>query len=214
LFTLVLLSWLTAHPALAASFSASVDRTRISEQETLTLSLRYEAQVLFQKPDFQPLEQDFRILNEQRAQRWVVSNGQRESYTEWLLTLLPLRTGELTIPALSFDGQTTAAIQVQVSPTPASVKQQLQEDFFFVTSVTPPDSLYVQSQLLYTEKLYYRFEHDNAALSELKVTDARVQPLGDVRQYTTVIDGKRLGVYERRFLIFRSEERRVARELD
>src|SRR5690606_40718856 len=72
----------------------------------------------------------------------------------------------------------------------------------FVTSVTPPDSLYVQSQLLYTEKLYYRFEHDNAALSELKVTDARVQPLGDVRQYTTVIDGKRLGVYERRFLIF------------
>src|SRR5690606_29167385 len=110
--------------------------------------------------------------------------------------------GELTIPALSFDGQTTAAIQVQVSPTPASVKQQLQEDFFFVTSVTPPDSLYVQSQLLYTEKLYYRFEHDNAALSELKVTDARVQPLGDVRQYTTVIDGKRLGVYERRFLIF------------
>ncbi len=51
LFVLVLLSWLTAHPALAASFSASVDRTRISEQETLTLSLRYEAQVLFQKPD-------------------------------------------------------------------------------------------------------------------------------------------------------------------
>ena len=201
LFTLVLLSWLIAHPALAANFSASVDRTRISEQETLTLSLRYEAQVLFQKPDFQPLEQDFRIVNEQRAQRMVVSNGQRESYTEWLLTLLPLRTGELTIPALSFDGQTTA-IQVQVSPTPAAVKQQLQEDFFFVTSVTPPDSLYVQSQLLYTEKLYYRFEHDNAALSELKVTDARVQPLGDVRQYTTVIDGKRLGVYERRFLIF------------
>lgn len=202
LFVLVLFTWLTAHPALAASFSASVDRKNISEQETLTLSLRYEAQVLFQKPDFQPLQQDFQILNEQRAQRMVVSNGQRESYTEWTLTLLPRRTGELTIPALTFDGETSAAISIQVSATPAAVKQQLQEDFFFVTSVTPPDSLYVQSQLLYTEKLYYRFEHDNASLSELKVTDARVQQLGDVRQYTTIIDGKRLGVYERSFLIF------------
>ncbi len=202
LFVLVLLSWLTAHPALAASFSASVDRTRISEQETLTLSLRYEAQVLFQKPDFQPLEQDFRILNEQRAQRMVVSNGQRESYTECLLTLLPLRTGELTIPALTFDGQTTTAIRVRVSATPAAVKQQQQEDFFFVTEVTPADQQYVQSQLLYTERLYYRYEHDSAALSDLKVTDARVLPADDVRRYNTVIEGRRFGVYERRFLIF------------
>ncbi len=60
----------------------------------------------------------------------------------------------------------------------------------------------VQEQLLYVEKLYYAENHQNAQLTPLEVTDARVQAIGEVQNYTTVVNGRRFGVYERRFLIF------------
>jgi hypothetical protein len=62
--------------------------------------------------------------------------------------------------------------------------------------------LVVQQQLLYVEKLYYAENHQNAQLTPLEVTDARIQAIGEVQNYTTVVNGRRFGVYERRFLIF------------
>ena len=52
------------------------------------------------------------------------------------------------------------------------------------------------------KKLYYTVNHEDPTLSELKVTDALVIPLGEVRQYTTTVSGQRMGVYERRYAIF------------
>lgn len=186
----------------AAGFSAHVDRNEVSEQDTFTLVLRYEAQAILKEPDTKPLEKDFRILNQHRSQQFSSVNGKTESYTNWVLTLTPLRTGTLTIPAIKFDGQSSQPIEITVKPLTEEAKKQAEQDFFFETSVTPDSNLVVQGQLLYTEKLYYRYQHDNATLSEVKVTDARVQQLGDIRQYTTVINGIQFGVYERQFAIF------------
>ncbi|MFY9179061.1 MAG: BatD family protein, partial [Venatoribacter sp.] len=82
------------------------------------------------------------------------------------------------------------------------VKQQQANDFFFETSVSPKDKLIVQQQIQYTEKLYYAQNHQDAQLNEVKVTDARVQQLGETKNYTTVINGRRFGVYERTFAIY------------
>jgi len=56
--------------------------------------------------------------------------------------------------------------------------------------------------VLYTEKLFYTVTHEEPTLSELKVSNALVIPLGEVRQYTTTVSGQRMGVYERRYAIF------------
>lgn len=194
-----LLFTLQAH---AADFTASVDRKQISEGDTFTLSLRYGEQVGFGSPDLKPLQQDFQILNQQRANQYRSINGQTESYTEWTLTMAAKRTGQLTIPAIKFDGESTQPITLTVSQLSDDVKAQQQKQFFFDISITQQDNYYVQGEILYTEKLYYSVNHDDATLSPFKVTDARVQQLGDIRQYTTVIDGVRFGVYERRFAIF------------
>lgn len=198
LFSLILL----ARPALATGFSASVDRKQISEQDTFTLILRYEAQAGFSSPDLDPLQQDFQVLNQQRSNQFRSINGKTESFTEWTLTLTPKRTGQLTIPALAYDGEHSDPISIQVSQVTDDVKAQQEKEFFFDISISQQPHYYVQGQILYTEKLYFSVNHDNASLSEFQVTDARVQPLGDVRQYTTVINGQRFGVYERRYAIF------------
>jgi uncharacterized membrane protein len=50
--------------------------------------------------------------------------------------------------------------------------------------------------------MYYTVNHEDAVLSEFEVANARVQPLMDAKQYLTVVDGQRIGVYERRYALF------------
>lgn len=193
---------LFSQTTLAAEFTASVDRTQITEQETLTLKLRLNEQVFRSQPELKALEKDFKIQGQQRSQQFRSINGTTESFTEWNIGLTPRRTGTLTIPALTFKGVTSQPIKIEVLPISAAVTEQTEQDFFFDIEVTPKIQPLVQGQLLYKEKLYYAENHTEANLSELKVTDARLQPLGEIKHYSTVVNGRRFGVYERNYAIF------------
>lgn len=190
--------------AQAATLTANVDRKQITENDSFRLFLRFDEQVGFGQPDLTELKRDFRVINQQRSNQFRSMNGKTVSFTEWTLVLSPLRTGNLTIPAVEFNGERSQAIEVTVTELPQSVKEQIAKEFFFDIEVDST-STYVQAQVLYTEKLYYSVNHEDATLSELKVTDAHVVPLGDVRQYSTSINGQRMGVYERRYAIFAEE---------
>lgn len=200
LVTLITLSFQSQ----AATLSATVDRKQITENDSFRLFLRYDEQVGFGQPDLTQLKQDFRVINQQRSNQFRSMNGKTVSFTEWTLVLSPLRTGNLIIPAIEFKGQKSQAIEVSVNELPQSVKEQIAKEFFFDIEIDRSSS-YVQGQVLYTEKLYYSVNHEDATLSELKVTDAHVIPLGEVRQYNTSINGQRMGVYERRYAIFAEE---------
>lgn len=190
--------------ASAATLTANVDRKEITENDSFRLFLRYDEQVGFGQPDLTELKKDFRIINQQRSNQFRSMNGKTVSYTEWTLLLSPLKTGKLIIPEIEFKGQKSQKIKVSVNTLPDSVKEQIAKEFFFDIDIDTK-STYVQGQILYTEKLYYTVNHEDATLSELKVTDALVIPLGEVRQYTTTVSGQRMGVYERRYAIFAEE---------
>lgn len=200
--TLGLLTFTSA--ASAATLTANIDRKEITENDSFRLFLRYDEQVGFGQPELTELKRNFRVLSQQKSNQFRSMNGKTVSYTEWTLILSPLKTGELIIPAIEFQGQKSQPIKVLVNTLPDSVKEQIAKEFFFDTNVDT-QSTYVQGQILYTEKLYYTLNHEDASLSELKVTDAMVIPLGDVRQYTTTVSGQRMGVYERRYAIFAEE---------
>ncbi len=212
IFTAILLPIITTlslflalgNSAQAANLIANVDRKQITENDSFRLFLRFDEQVGFGQPDLTALKKDFRVINQQRSNQFRSMNGKTVSFTEWTLVLSPLRTGNLIIPALEFNGQKSQAIEVTVNELPQSVKEQIAKEFFFDIDIDR-SSTYVQAQVLYTEKLYYSVNHEDATLSDLKVTDAHVVQLGDIRQYNTSINGQRMGVYERRFAIFAEE---------
>src|SRR5690554_6952508 len=126
-----------SHISMATEFTASVDRTQIGEQDTLTLKLRVNEQSIFSAPELKPLEQDFRIQGQQRSQQFRSINGVTESFTEWSIGLLPRRTGTLTIPALEFNGVFSQPITIEVMPPSAEALAQATNDFFFEVEVTP-----------------------------------------------------------------------------
>lgn len=188
----------------AATLSATVDRKQVSENDHFRLFLRFDEQVGFSQPDLDVLKPNFRVISQQKSNQFRSINGKTTSYTEWAITLSPERTGELIIPAITFKGEKSQPIKITVNKLSQAVKEKMAKEFFFDIEVSS-DTAFVQSQIIYSEKLYYSINHEDATLSEFKVTDAHVIPLGEVRQYTTTIDGQRLGVYERRFAIFAEE---------
>ncbi|MCY0966497.1 BatD family protein [Parathalassolituus penaei] len=199
----LLLGSLLAAQVQADTFEASVDRASISEHETLTVTFSFSPQALMGTPDFSGLKQDFSVVQgPSRFNSFRSTNGQIDSRTEWSLVLTPLHSGRLTIPAITFKGQTSNPIEINVSQQSSQVQQQSSENAFFDIQVDQQPLYFVQSEILYTEKLYYRVNHQSPSLSDMAVEDARVVAIGEPRQYFSTINGERVGVYERRFAIY------------
>lgn len=199
-FFIMLLSALTFN-VWAVAFEASIDRNEIAEGDAFVLTLRYNSNTLTGSPDFSQLENDFEIINQKRKSSFQFINGKSESWTIWTIHLMPERLGTLTIPAITFRGETTNKLTIQVNKVSAAIKQQQQKDIFFHTQVDLKTA-YVQGQVLYTEKLYFAATLANSQLTEVIVEDAMVTSLGDTKQYRTQLNGRNFEVYERNFVIF------------
>lgn len=193
---------------LAAEFISSVDRKQIGRSDPVTLQLQHvDSQGGFLNllstdiPDLSPLERDWNIVGRPRISKESSNvNGKSTSTTRWEVELLPRRAGEVLIPALSYKGEYSDPIRINVEDT-ATTEPEKSEHFFFEVEVSS-GTHYVQEQLLYIERMYYTVNHDDASLSEFEVANARVQPLMDPKKHITVVDGQRIGVYERRYAIF------------
>jgi len=178
---------------------ASVDRTSLTLDETITLSLRYGKQSLFGKPNFDALDKDFEILNNNQSSKYQFINGRSESWALWSLTLAPRRTGKLTIPALSYDDEKSRPIVITVSDVPTLRNKTDQPVYLEVT--LDKDQAFVQEQLLLTMKLFTSVDLNGLNSEALTIDNALVTQVSE-HQYQRTVDGKAFGVVEVSYAIF------------
>jgi hypothetical protein len=182
----------------AATLSATVDRTRISLEETLTLKVRFNEQVMFGEPDFSALKQDFDILGNHRSNQYRSVNGRAESWTQWTLTLAPKREGKLLIPSFQYDGAFSEAIQLEVGkPTRVSGGQEP----VFLEVTLDKKQVFVQEQALLTIRLFTSVDLNGLNSEELKIDNALVKQIAE-NQYQKTIKGRPYGVVEVNYAIF------------
>lgn len=212
--TLLVLAALVASPAMANGLEVTPDRTRIYEGETVTLTVEGSMKIeinldnLFDignanlpSPDIEKLEPDFEIVGQnQRYSIRTVNNEMRGEIT-WTYQLLPRKTGTLTIPALTFKGDQSDPVTIEVVEGSPPGEQNSSRDAFIELS-TDKDELYVQEQLLFTVKLFFRGNLIRGDLSTPEHPDALIEPLGKQREYTTSVGDKRYRVVERRYAIY------------
>ena len=197
---LCFLLFATAKTALASELIASVDRTEIGQQEVVVLQLRFNGRMGFSSPEWSVLEKDFEIVRQNRSTNISTVNGNMQTVTEWSITLSPKRLGQITIPAFRYKGSVSQPISIKVTASSQN-NQQSNQEFYFKNSITQ-GPYYVQQQVIYTEQLFYTINHNNPVLSELDIDNARVELIQEPKPSIQVINGKRVGVYERRFAIF------------
>ena len=191
---------LAINPASAVEIKTSLDRNPVNINESF--------QIIFSStespdddPDFSPLEKDFEILNQshQSNSSWI--NGQSSKSIQWILNVMARQTGDLLIPPIAFGDDISHPISVKVTDKIIS-QQGNNEDLFLnveVSSKTP----YVQSQLLYTLRLYHRVAlARGSSLSEPKMANAVIEKLTDDKNYETEINDVSYAVIERKYAIF------------
>jgi hypothetical protein len=117
-FALLALGLLVFASHAAAAVQLQLDRNRITEGETVTLTFVTDDAKQSLETDFSRLEKDFEILDRRSETQLSIVNGRQAAVVRLLLTLEPKRTGELTIPALEFGKSRTQPVVLQVDRAP------------------------------------------------------------------------------------------------
>jgi len=199
LFLLFLLIIIANTNSFAETINVFSDRNPVKLDESFHLIFKSQNS-LMDSPNFSPLEKEFEILSQNQSSQIQIINGQQSSTKQWTLTLIAKRTGNLTIPAISFGKEQTAPITIKVKKAD---KTKNQENLFLEVEAAPKTP-YVQSQVIYTVRLFYALKLESASLSEPNFNggEVLVKKLGEDSQYETRRNGKRFIVIERKYALF------------
>lgn len=185
---------------LASGLQANLDHTRVAEGETVRLTLSAPTDVSA-APDLSPLKQDFDLLGQSQSTHTRIINGQGSSSREWRITLAPKRSGKLSVPALQWGGLRSQALSLEVLPAGKAAQLGMARPALLEVEAKPGHP-YVQAKVIYTVRLLYRADLQEASLSEPQAENAIIEPLGKDKRYNTERDGQQYQVIERRYAIF------------
>jgi len=179
---------------------ASVDKTSLSLHEPLRFSLVAEDEGGDISPDITPLLKDFKILSRGQSQQLIMNHQKTIQYTQWFFSLMPLHAGEITIPSFTLGNVSSHPITIKISETEQPLPQN-NPSVFIRTSITPQSS-YVQQQMIYSLRIYYRRSIQNPTLNMTNTEDYLMQHLAPDESYSKIIGGIAYQVIEQRYALF------------
>lgn len=185
----------------AAEVIARVDRAEVVEGETITLVLQTDDPQQSLATDFSVLRQDFDILDQRSETQMSIVNGRQVAVVRLMLTMEPRRAGELSIPALKFNNNTTRPITVKVEPAPELAPGEMPPVFIELALEPEVGPHYVHSQLALTVRIFYQQNLTEAAINPPAPQLALVRLLDEI-PFQSTRNGVRFRVLERRYAIF------------
>ncbi len=186
----------TAH----AAVTATVDRTTMALDETLNLTISKDGSSFFSGPDLALVERDFKVLGQNQSSSTQIINGSVTSSVKWNIVLAPKRVGALQIPSIQVGKEKTRPLTVKVVKQ-AEPKTRAADASIFIETDVDARSVYVQSQLIYTLRIYVipGTQVQDPGVPQLQ--DAVVEKLDDT-SFDKRIDGQSYRVFELRYAVF------------
>ncbi|NNK32198.1 MAG: protein BatD [Xanthomonadales bacterium] len=186
---------------LQAAVEAELDRARIVEGETVTLTIATTDARRSLDPDLAPLDADFEILDRRSETQLSIVDGRQTALVRLLITLEPRRAGDLLIPALDFGDEKTSPIGLRVDPAPELDSGELPPVFIEVELTPEQGPYYVHAQFGLVIRVFYQQNLTEAAISPPEPEPASVRLLQET-PYQAERGGERYRVLERRYAIF------------
>jgi BatD DUF11 like domain len=201
LLILMLALAITSTQAFATDIVTSVDRNPVSVDESFKIFFT-ASDTPDSDPDFAPLEQDFSILNQDQSSSSSWVNGNHTQSIRWTLEVTAKKPGNLVIPRVRFGSDASNPLPIVVTQGAATGDVVNTNEEIFLEVKATPEQPYVQSQVIYTVRLYRRVDVAQAELSEPELADAVIEKLGEDSNYNTVVNGVSYLVTERKYAIF------------
>ncbi|OYU00028.1 MAG: hypothetical protein CFE40_01545 [Burkholderiales bacterium PBB1] len=194
-----------------AAFTASVDRTQLAAGESVQLTLQSDRSGS-SDPDLAPLAKNFEILSRSTSNSLQIVNGSMSSQRQVTLVLAPRRSGLVEVPRLTWDGESSAAIDLNIaangagpggtgsSGAAAGASANAAAHVFLTTSL---DALqpYVQSAVSLKVQLYSDKKLFQASLDLPGTADLLVRRLGEDTTTQETRNGRAYQVITRHYLL-------------
>jgi hypothetical protein len=182
------------------SIVASVDRPVIHDNESFTYTIRAEGSVRGD-PELGAIKQQFDVLASSSEKRVGIVNGRASEMTTWTFELMPKKAGEFTLPQVRVGALQTNTVAVRVTPPPTASAAPAD---IFIELEAQPSTVYVQSQVVITLRLFIGVSTGRATLTQPEIAggEAIVEKLGEDSQYSADRGGRAFVVRERRYAIF------------
>ncbi|MDB2410555.1 BatD family protein [Pseudomonadales bacterium] len=185
------------------ALSVTVERQIIPMSETLRLTITDNSGEDPNDINLSAIEANFSIVNESSQSSFSMVNGRTESVRVRSLTLAPRQLGSTLIPPLTLGKKTSKPIKITViKALPAA--SELNDQSVMIESSLDKSEVVVGGQLIYTYRVIYRVQLNNAEISQPSIADADITPLQD-KNYTRLINGINYNVTEKRYAIFFSQ---------
>lgn len=190
---------LLSQPVLAATIKTEIDRNPVSINESFQLT--YTAtQTADGNPDFSPLHAQFTIISRSQSSQLSGVNGNWTQSTKWILTVAAKDIGQLTIPPIAFGKDRSQAKKIKVvKAAPANTGST---KALFVEAEVSSKKPYVQSQVLYTLRLYSRQDVNGRLINKPTLAHALIEELPRPKNYQKTVNGVIYTVIELRYAIF------------
>ena len=180
------------------SVEATIDRNPVMLDEAIRLTITADGSADRDAFDSSPLLKDFVVGRTSVSSQTSIVNFDTKRTTVWTTTLFPRKEGTFTIPSLTIEGKSTKPIQVEVIPV--QEQSNVARDYFVTTDIDLNEA-YLNQQLLYTVKLFLSSNIERGSLQAPEMQNAEITQLGEDKQYTDIVNGRRYQIIERQFAV-------------
>ncbi|MBA56042.1 MAG: hypothetical protein CMK89_16445 [Pseudomonadales bacterium] len=199
IFTFLILTLLSVQ-AYALNIDAKLSTSKVTQGDTVKLTVTIDNTADGKEPDFSVLNQHFEVLSTYKAERSNISNGRFQSFTSWVLTLLPKHTGYIAVPPITFEGVSSKPMKLHVTKRSNANSN---DQYLFVDAKIDKQTVFVQEQLIYTVRIF-RSNVDiyDPSYQPPTIDNVAMEQLGEQRNYKTTLNGMEYDVFEFRYALF------------
>lgn len=188
-----------------AEIQVQIEPAQVAMGETFKLILTDDNPQNGGIPDLSALQKEFAIIGTERHVNYVVSNGQAQSASQWIISLQALKSGILTIPSIKFGLDQSNPITINVesgSKTQDDQGTSAQQQDIMLTAGVDEKKPYVNQQVIYTVKLFNSKRLLDVEYQGPKVDNALIIPLGESKRYQAIQNNTNYVVEEQNYAIF------------
>ncbi len=178
------------------SVEASVDRNPVVQGEYFVLTVTGDDDLAGNALDTSALNKDFIVGRISVNRSTQIINFDTRKKTSWQILLAAKNKGIATIPAFDINGVESNPIALQVVSD--SNAGQKSKDVYIETELKHKQA-YVGQLLTYKVKLYLAVDLQRGVLNAPDVENAQVKQIGDDKDKTEIVNGRRFRVIERTY---------------
>jgi hypothetical protein len=196
----ILLMLVTSFSSAALTqLKATTDKNPVMVKESFILTVEANDKISTSLLRTDILLKDFVVGNTSASSQTQIVNGQIRHATIWTILLIAKNAGDFTIPAFEIENVRTQPIAIKVIVA-SKQSSQKPKDAFLETLISK-DTVYLQSSIEFTTKLYLALEIQRGSLTEPSMENANIRQIGKDQDSSELKNGTRYRVVKRVYSI-------------